>query len=41
MSASERRTLIEKLTGEMKAAAKSLDFERAAYLRDTIAKIRK
>ena len=41
MSASERRTLIEELTGEMKAAAKSLDFERAAYLRDTIAKIRK
>ena len=41
MSASERRTLREKLTGEMKAAAKSLDFERAAYLRDTIAKIRK
>lgn len=41
MSASERRALIEKLTGEMKAAAKSLDFERAAYLRDTIAKIRK
>ena len=41
MSASERKALIEKLTGEMKAAAKSLDFERAAYLRDTIAKIRK
>ncbi|MGM9663738.1 MAG: excinuclease ABC subunit UvrB [Eubacteriales bacterium] len=41
MSASERKALIETLTGEMKAAAKSLDFERAAYLRDTIAKIRK
>ncbi len=41
MSASERKALIEKLTGEMKAAAKALDFERAAYLRDTIAKIRK
>ena len=41
MSAAERKALIEKLTGEMKAAAKSLDFERAAYLRDTIAKIRK
>ncbi len=41
MSAAERKSLIEKLTGEMKAAAKSLDFERAAYLRDTIAKIRK
>ena len=41
MPASERRALIEKLTGEMKAAAKSLDFERAAYLRDMIAKIRK
>ena len=41
MSAAERKSLIEKLTGEMKAASKSLDFERAAYLRDTIAKIRK
>ncbi len=33
--------LIEKLTAEMKAAAKALEFERAAYLRDRIAEIKK
>ncbi len=40
MDAKERDTLIEKLTAEMKKAASQLDFERAAYLRDSIAKIR-
>ncbi len=33
--------LIIKLTAEMKAAAKALEFERAAYLRDRIAEIQK
>ncbi len=32
----EKRALIEKLTKEMKAAAKLLEFEHAAYLRDRI-----
>ncbi len=32
----ERAALIEELTVEMKAAAKKLEFERAAYLRDKI-----
>ena len=36
MSASERTKLIEKLTAEMKNAAKMLEFEHAAYLRDKI-----
>ena len=40
MDAKERDTLIEKLTAEMKKAASQLDFERAAYLRDSIAKIK-
>ncbi len=40
MDAKERDALIEKLTAEMKKAASQLDFERAAYLRDSIAKIR-
>ena len=31
-----RREMIEKLTKEMKAAAKLLEFEHAAYLRDKI-----
>ena len=39
MDAKERDSLIEKLTAEMKKAASQLDFERAAYLRDSIAKI--
>ncbi len=36
MSAKERDQLIEKLTIEMKNAAKMLEFEHAAYLRDKI-----
>ena len=40
MDAKERDALIEKLTAEMKKAASQLDFERAAYLRDSIAKIK-
>ncbi len=41
LSKSEKDDMIEKLTAEMKAAAKELDFERAAFLRDTIAKLQK
>ena len=40
LSARERQALIEKLTAEMKAAAKILEFEYAAYLRDRIEKLR-
>jgi excinuclease ABC subunit B len=36
LSASERQKLIDKLTAEMKNAAKLLEFEHAAYLRDKI-----
>lgn len=36
LSAKERTELIEKLTAEMKTAAKMLEFEHAAYLRDRI-----
>ncbi len=35
----ERQQLIEQLTKEMKAAAKLLEFEHAAYLRDRIKKL--
>ena len=41
MSKKEREALIVKLTAEMKAAAKILEFEHAAYLRDRIEKLRK
>ncbi len=40
LSAREREQLIAKLTAEMKAAAKILEFEHAAYLRDKIEKLR-
>ena len=36
----ERQQLIEQLTKEMKAAAKLLEFEHAAYLRDRIQKLK-
>jgi len=36
LSAADRQALIEELTAEMKEAAKKLEFERAAYLRDKI-----
>lgn len=41
MSPKEREELINKLTREMKSAAKMLEFEHAAYLRDRIEKLRK
>ena len=41
MSRKEREELILKLTAEMKAAAKILEFEHAAYLRDRIEKLRR
>ena len=36
----EKASLVEELTKQMKEAAKNLDFERAAYLRDRIAELR-
>ena len=36
MTAKERRVMIEKLTREMKEAAKMLEFEHAAFIRDKI-----
>lgn len=41
LSRKEREALIVRLTAEMKAAAKILEFEHAAYLRDRIEKLRK
>ena len=35
-TAKTKQALIEELTAEMKDAAKKLEFERAAYLRDKI-----
>ncbi len=40
LTAGEREKLIEKLTREMKDAARTLEFEKAAYLRDEIKKLR-
>ncbi|MBQ2775114.1 MAG: excinuclease ABC subunit UvrB [Clostridia bacterium] len=40
MSRKEREAMIVRLTAEMKAAAKILEFEHAAYLRDKINKLR-
>lgn len=40
MSAKQKEELVARLTTEMKKAASQLDFERAAYLRDSIAKIK-
>lgn len=40
LSAREREERIEQLTREMKEAARRLDFERAAYLRDQIKELR-
>ena len=40
MSKTEREKLIAQLTTEMREAAKHLEFEKAAYLRDQIAKLR-
>ncbi len=41
MSKKEREEMIIKLTAEMKSAAKILEFEHAAYLRDKIEKLRR
>ena len=41
MSQAECRQKIEQLTREMKEAAKILEFEHAAFLRDRIEKLRK
>ena len=41
MSRQEREAMINRLTAEMKAAAKILEFEHAAYLRDRIEKLRR
>ena len=40
MTKLERERMIEQLTAEMRAAAKSLEFEKAAYLRDRIHELR-
>lgn len=40
MTKAEKEILIKKLTEEMRAAAKILDFEHAAYLRDKINELR-
>ena len=40
LSKAQRQQLIESLTKEMKAAARLLEFEHAAYLRDKIMKLR-
>lgn len=40
MTKAEREQLVEKLTKEMKAAARLLEFEHAAYLRDKIKKLK-
>ena len=41
LSAKERETMIEDLTKQMKLAAKNLEFEQAAWIRDKIAELRK
>ena len=41
MSPKERENTIEMLTKQMKQAAKNLEFEQAAYLRDRIAELRR
>jgi len=40
LSKAEREKLIEKLTAEMREAARALEFEKAAYIRDEIKKLR-
>lgn len=41
LSKKEREAMIIRLTAEMKAAAKILEFEHAAYLRDKIEKLKR
>jgi excinuclease ABC subunit B len=40
LSKTERDKLIEKLTAEMREAARALEFEKAAFIRDEIKKLR-
>ena len=40
MSKREQQALIDKLTKQMKEAAKLLEFEHAAFLRDKIAELK-
>ncbi len=40
LTARDREAMIEKLASEMKKAARELEFEKAAYLRDEIARLR-
>ncbi len=40
MSEKEKTALVERLTAEMKAAAKNLEFEQAAFLRDKIRELK-
>jgi len=40
LSPKQKEALKERLTKEMREAAARLDFERAAFLRDSIAKIK-
>ena len=40
MSEKEKTALIERLTAEMKTAAKNLEFEQAAFLRDKIRELK-
>ena len=40
MTAAEKENMIEELSREMKAAAKNLEFEKAAFLRDKIKNLR-
>ena len=37
----EKERLIDQLTSEMRAAAKALEFEKAAYIRDRIKELKK
>ncbi len=40
LSAKDREALIERMTREMKEAARQLEFEKAAYIRDEIARLK-
>ena len=40
LTAADREQLIERMTREMKAAARELEFEKAAWIRDEIARLR-
>ncbi len=40
LTAAQREKLIESMTAEMKAAARNLEFEKAAYIRDEIARLK-